>query len=128
MDPIADFISQLKNAVMARKQKVIVPYSKFKHNIAEALQRNGYIYSASKKGRKEKKMLEVELYEPEFQARPLLRDTKRTSKPSRRVYKGVRDVYAQRSGTSVISTPKGVLTAEEARKQNVGGEELFHIW
>lgn len=125
-DPIADFISQLKNASMAGKRKVVVPHSKFKHEIAEVLRHQGFIYSVNKKSKKTKKILEIELCAPD--SKSVISDVERVSKPSRRVYSGVRDIYPKKHQTAVFSTPAGILTAGRAKEKNVGGEELFRIW
>lgn len=128
MDPIADMLSQIKNASMIGKETVVIPYSKFSHAVAETLLRKGYLTAVNKKGRKEKKVLELEIaYED---GKPKVKNVVRVSKLSRRQYLGSRDIRPVRQGHGmlVLSTPKGILTGEEARKQNVGGEALFKIW
>lgn len=128
-DPIADFIIQLKNASAVKKPSVAVPYSQFLHAVAEVLIARGFLIAAAKKGKKARKLLEVELaYRPD--GTPTISDVKRVSKPGRRLYSAagaLRPVRAGR-GALVVSTPAGVFTGEEARKQNVGGELLFEIW
>lgn len=127
-DVIGNFIVQLKNASMIRKSSVSVPYSAFKMAIAEKLKEAGFISAVEKKGRKVKKMLEITLAYNEN--KPAIRGFRRISKPGRRVYRGVRDIFPSRHGrgTLLLSTPRGVLTDKEARKQGVGGEPLFEIW
>lgn len=128
-DPVADLIIQLKNAGMARKGEVNVPYSKFKHAIAEKLADAGFVSAVEKHGRKVKKTLLVTLKYDEKGAHAI-RDVKRISKPGRRLYLKVTDVHPVKfgKGKRFLSTPAGVMTGEEAREKNVGGEELFIIW
>ncbi|MBI4118110.1 MAG: 30S ribosomal protein S8 [Parcubacteria group bacterium] len=128
MDPIADMLIQIKNGSLVRKESVLVPYAKFSQAVADVLVREGYLTAANKKGRKEKKILELEIaYE---NGKPKVEDVQRLSKLSRRKYIGVHEIRPVRQGygTLVLSTPKGVLTGEEARRQKVGGEALFKIW
>lgn len=128
-DPVSDFIIQLKNAGMVRKEHVSVPYSKLKHAIAEKLMDAGYLSSVEKKGKKAKKTLDVSLkYDNEGTHE--IHGIKRVSKPGRRMYVGVSDIHPVKfgKGERILSTPAGILTGSEARKQNVGGEELFIIW
>lgn len=128
-DPVADFIIQIKNAGAVRKAEVCLPYSKLKHAIADKLVAEGYLKSAQKKGKKVKKTLEVELVYTESGAHRI-RGVERISKPGRRMYTGTADIYPVKFGTGkiILSTPQGILTGEEARKENVGGEQLFKIW
>jgi len=128
-DPIADFIIQLKNAGMVKKSEVTLPYSKLKHAIAEKLVESGFIANAEKHGKKVKKSLGVTL-KYDAQGEHMIRGVQRVSKPGRRLYMKVGDIYPVRfgKGKRILSTPAGILTGEEARSKNVGGEELFIIW
>lgn len=127
-DNISDFIIQLKNASLARKPSFTVPYSKFKASIAEVLKKEGFIKDFSKKGKKVLKNLEVELvYENN---EPKVNDVQRVSKVSKRIYFGADQIRSVRQGFGklILTTPKGIMTDREARKQKVGGEPLFKIW
>ena len=127
-DTVGDFIIQLKNAGMVGKTQVSLPYSKLKHSIADKLAEAGYVESAAVKGKDVKKTLEVTLkYEGGAHS---INDVKRISKPGRRMYSKVTDIYPVKFGKGhmILSTPAGILTGEEARKANVGGEQLFMIW
>jgi len=128
-DPVSDFIIQLKNAGMVGKKEVSLPYSKLKHAIADKLVESGYLESAAKRGKKVKKTLDVTLKYAENK-KHFINGVKRVSKPGRRMYLGVSDIYPVKfgKGKRILSTPSGILTGEEARKANVGGEELFIIW
>lgn len=128
-DPVADLIIQLKNAGAVNKSEVFVPYSKLKHAIADKLVEVGYITRVEKQGKKVKKTLNIELkYSPDGNHQ--IRGVKRVSKPGCRVYMGVSDIFPVKfgKGKRILSTPAGILTGEEARTKNVGGEELFLIW
>src|SRR3989344_6690954 len=127
MDPIADTIIQIKNASTARRESTAVPYSKFRYAVAQALLSAGYIASVDKKTKKQRKMIEIGIaYE---EGKPRVLGVKRISKPSRRLYSGAKHAWRVRQGYGdlFLSTPKGILSAREARKKRVGGEVLFEI-
>jgi len=128
-DPVGDFIIRLKNAGMARKDTVVAPYSQLKFAVANKLQQRGFIKSVSKRGKKARKTIEVELLYTK-EGNPRIDGVARVSKPGRRVYQGVSKIYPVQHGRGalILSTPKGILTGEEARKEHVGGEALFKIW
>lgn len=127
-DPIGDFIIRLTNASAVGKQTVDLPYSRLKHAIADALVASGYLKSAVQKGKTLKKTLTVGLIYTDGKAR--IRGVKRISKPGRRLYTGTNNIRSVKFGRGklVLSTPKGILTGEQAKKENVGGEQLFSIW
>lgn len=106
-----------------------MPYSKLKYAIAECLKKEGYLGEISKKIKKEHPFLEIELLYGENK-NPKINQIERISKQSRRVYFKVKEIYPVRAGAGllVLSTPKGILTGKEARKEQVGGEALFKIW
>ena len=128
-DPVADFIIRVKNAGAVKKVSVSVPYSNFKMAIAEKLKDAGFVQSIDKKGEKVKKMIDVILKYDEGGAH-VIHGVKRISKPGRRLYRTAKQIMPVRygHGALVLSTPKGVLTDKEARKERVGGEALFEIW
>ncbi|MEK7579355.1 MAG: 30S ribosomal protein S8 [Patescibacteria group bacterium] len=128
-DPIANFITAIKNAAQGGKGVVRTPYSQIKQSIAEVLQKEGFLSDVSKKGKKGgRPSLEVTVATDDMGSR--VHDVKRVSKPSRRVYYAVKDIVPVRRGYGrvILSTPKGVLTGDAARKEKVGGEALFEIW
>jgi small subunit ribosomal protein S8 len=128
MDQISNMIVMIKNANGRSHETITVPYSKMKHAIAACLLKEGYISSFAKKAKKNHPVLEVGLaYDGET---PKVSDVKRISKPSRRKYLGVKDIRPVRNGHGimVLSTPKGILTGKDARKELVGGEVLFTLW
>ena len=118
----------LKNASLAGKSTVSFPYSKMKNAIAECLKKEGYLSQVSKKAKKGFPTLEVELVYVD--KNPKIAEVERVSKQSRRVYFSMKDIHSVRNGSGllVLSTPKGILSGKEARKEQVGGEALFKIW
>lgn len=128
MDPISNMIIVIKNGSLAGKESVTLPYSKLKNAILECLKKEGYVSSVTKKTKKNFPVLEVELaYNDD---KPRITEVERISKQSRRVYFGMKDIHTVRSGSGmlILSTPKGILSGKEARKEQVGGEALFRLW
>ncbi|OGG57660.1 30S ribosomal protein S8 [Candidatus Kaiserbacteria bacterium RIFCSPHIGHO2_01_FULL_56_24] len=128
-DPIGDFIVRLTNAGAVKKQTVSVPFSMFKLAIAEKLKDIGFVKQIEKKGKKVKKTIDVVLKYDE-NGKHVIQGVKRVSKPGRRLYRGASDIIPVRYGHGhlILSTPKGIKTGLEARKEKVGGEALFEIW
>jgi len=128
MDSISNMIISIKNGGKAGKETVVLPCSKLKNAIALCLQKEGYIASVAKKTKKGQPVLELGLiYNGKI---PKITDVERVSKQSRRVYFGMKDINTVRNGSGllVLSTPKGILSGREARKEQVGGEALFKMW
>ena len=128
-DPIADFITRIKNASDVGKENISLPFSKMKLAIAELLSAKGFVGSVAKKSKGSAKYLNVELLH-EKDGNPKISGVKRISKPSRRLYENAKNIkrFRQGFGLSVFSTPKGIMTDVDARKENIGGEHLFNIW
>lgn len=124
-DPIADFLIRVRNAGLAQKEVVAIPASKMTAAVATVLEKEGYVAGIAKK--KGGPMTITLAYK---NGRPVISGSKRISKPSRRMYMGVREVRPVKRGHGllVLSTPKGIMTGKEAREQRVGGEVLFEIW
>ncbi len=128
-DTVGDFIVQLKNAGAVKKTEVLLPYSKLKHAIAEKLKVAGYVAEVRKEEEGVGAKLAITLKYNEAGVHHI-NGVKRVSKPGRRLYSKVSDIYPVKfgKGNLILSTPAGILTDEEARSQNVGGEQLFLIW
>jgi len=127
-DVIGDFIIRLKNAGAVGKTTVSSPYSKLRHAIADKLVAAGYIESAVVKGKGVEMTLEVTLkYDAQGHR---INGVKRISKPGRRLYTKVESIHKVKFGKGhmILSTPAGILTNDEAKAKNVGGEQLFIIW
>jgi small subunit ribosomal protein S8 len=123
-----DLLARIKNAMRAKKESLVTPYSKMDFAVLKILEESGYIKSASKKEGGKKNFIEVKLaYE---NGRPRINDFKILSKPSRRLYTGYKELTAVRQGEglAVLSTPQGIMSNRSARKNKVGGEYLFQIW
>ncbi len=129
MDIIGDMLTIIRNAQAVKKETAVIPYSKFKMSIIEILAREGAIKDAVKRGRKNRRIISVSLKYDE-NGDPAITHIKRISKPSKRVYLPSNQIYPikRRGGFRILTTPKGVLTDKEARKQKVGGEVICEIW
>ena len=128
-DPIADMLTRIRNAVRAHHPLVEMPSSRLKVSIAEVLRDEGFIRGFDVVGAGPKKKLRVLLaYSPANQSRLL--GLKRISKPGLRVYVGKEKIPRVYGGTgvAVLSTPRGVMTGDRARHENVGGEVLAYVW
>ncbi len=131
-DPIADMLTRLRNANQAYHDKVVMPYSKIKANIAEVLKAEGYVFSWVVEEPAEDtvgKKLVVELkYGPNRERS--LAGIRRVSKPGLRVYAKAQEMPRVLGGLgiAIISTSHGLLTDRQARKRNVGGEVLAWVW
>lgn len=123
MDPISDMLIRIKNAEMAGRESVRIPYSKFKHEIAKALERAGLIQEIERKGKKVKKF-KLKLKNNAA----IFRDMKLLSTPGRRLYASYKElVKINRGGLILLTTSRGVMTSEEAIKVKVGGQLIAKI-
>lgn len=118
----------MKNASLAGRPTVVLPYSKLKQAILECLAKEGYVSKISKKTKRDQAVIEVELIYVD--KKPKITEVERVSKQSRRVYFGMKDIHSVRNGSGllILSTPKGILSGKDARKEHVGGEALFKIF
>ncbi len=128
MDPLANMLSALKNAQAAKIEQVKMPFSQLKYNVLSCLREEGFIKGVEKRGRKNKRYLEIELLP--LGSHKGIQGARRVSKPGRRVYKTKGEIKPVRQGfgISVISTSQGVFTDREARKLGIGGEVLLEVW
>lgn len=128
-DTISDMLTRIRNALMARKPEVVLPYSKFKFNLAKVLQAEGWLKSVEEKEADGFKILSLQLKYDETGS-PVISGIKRVSKPGQRIYSGRTQIPKVLGGvgTTIISTSKGLMTDKEARKQKVGGEIVCQIW
>ncbi len=132
MSPIANMLAQIKNAQLRNHEDVVFPFSKMKLSIAEILKSKGFIEGVDTKKKKMKKA-EVDFISIKLKYNDgvgAIDDVKLVSKPSRRVYASKDDLKPVRNGfgISVVSTSKGLMTGEDARKAGIGGELLFEVW
>jgi small subunit ribosomal protein S8 len=126
-DPLGDLLTRIRNAQRRGKTSVSSPASKLRLHVLEVLQREGYIRGFTEVEKDGRKELDIEL--KYYDGAPVISDIRRVSKPGRRVYSAVRDLSPVRSGLgiSILSTPKGVMSDNDARTQNVGGEILCQV-
>ena len=125
IDPIADMLTRMRNALTAKHKNVSVPVSKIKLAIAELLLNEGYIASFKVEGEGINANIVID-----FKDNNVIRGLKRISKPGLRIYAGVEDLpkVINGLGIAIISTNKGIITYREARKLGVGGEVLAYVW
>ena len=128
MDPIADMFTKIRNGYAAGKESVAVPHSKLKMEIAKVMKKEKYIKEAVRRGKKVRKNIEIILLYGD--GKPAVRKIIRVSKPSRRVYISLEEMFSlgRGYGKRILSTPRGVLTDADARKEKVGGEVIAEIW
>lgn len=130
-DPIADMLTQIRNAVRSRHEGIELPWSRVKEKIARVLMEEGYLADVKKVKAKEsgEERLRIQL-RFDKQNNPIISGLKRVSRPSQRVYVGVQEITPIRKGLGihVLSTPKGIMVDREALKAKVGGEILCSVW
>jgi len=128
-DPIADMLTRIRNGSKAKLEKVDIPSSKLKLEIAKILKDEGYIKNLKMVKDRRQGVIRVYLKYTDDEA-PVIQGIKRVSRPGCRVYAGndaIPKVLAG-LGVAILSTPKGVQTGKQAKKDNVGGEVLCHVW
>jgi small subunit ribosomal protein S8 len=128
-DPIADLLTRIKNGLRVKKKQVTAPYSKIKVGILKILKEKNLIqgFKVQENGIKKNFIIYLKYDED---GEPLIEDLKRVSKPGRRVYAGYKDLKPLRGGFAfrIISTSRGLMTDEEARKRKLGGEIICEVY
>jgi len=127
-DPIADFLTRIRNAVKAKKKFVDIPSSKMKISLAEILKNNKFIRDYNVVEDKKQNILRVHLQY--INGAPSITGMKRISKPGLKNYVGKDELprVLNGLGMAVLSTPKGLLSDKQAKKEAVGGEVVCHVW
>jgi len=128
IDPITDMLNQIRNAQAVQKAEISVSFSNLKYEVAKILMQENYVGEVKKAAKGKNKVLKIVLkYDNGISAISGLR---RVSKPGQRIYGKAMEIKRVRGGygVSVVSTPKGLMTNKEARKQKLGGEVLLEIW
>ena len=128
-DPIADMLTRIRNASKAKHEKVDIPSSKLKMEIAKILKDEGYVKNREAGERPPAGLIRVYLKYTDEEL-PVIQGLKRVSKPGCRVYAGNDAIPRVLGGlgTAILSTPKGIQTGKQAKKDNVGGEVICHVW
>lgn len=128
-DPIADLLTRIRNAVMARHNQVTVPHSKVKVAIVNVLKDEGFIERFEVVRDQARPMIRIWL-KYDNDKRPVIAGIKRVSKPGSRIYTKREDIPWVYSGlgVAILSTSRGVLTGAQARRLGIGGEVLCYVW
>jgi small subunit ribosomal protein S8 len=128
-DPIADLLTRIKNGLRVKKKQIVAPYSKIKVGILKILKEKNLIqgFKVQENGVKKNFIIYLKYDED---GEPFIEDLKRVSKPGRRVYAGYKDLKPLRRGFAfrIISTSRGLMTDEEARKRKLGGEIICEVY
>lgn len=127
MSPVIDLMIRVKNGYLARNELIVTPYSAYREAVLEKIKALGYIKSYRVVGENKKEIVVELKYRG---TEPAFTDVRIISKPGQRMYTAAADLKPVMSGIgySVLSTPKGIRTNIEAKKENLGGELLFYIW
>ena len=128
-DPIGDMIARIKNAQMRNHKKIVLPSSKFKVKIADVLKKEGFI-SEYKVNENEENKFNLEINLKYNYGSPVISTIERVSKPGRRIFSSAESLPKINNGLgiAIISTPKGVMTDIDARKEKVGGEIICKVF
>ena len=128
-DPLGDMLTRIRNGQLRGLSKISTPGSNLRRNVLEVLTAEGYIRGYSETT-KDNRALEFDIELKYYEGRPVINEIKRVSTPGRRVYSSIKDLRMVRNGLgiSILSTPKGVMSDNVARDQNVGGEVLCQVF
>lgn len=130
-DPISDMLSRIRNAGSALQPAVEIPHSKMKESIANVLKQEGYVSNVEVNSPEKEKFRKNIKLAIKYQGKKMvLEGLRRISSPGRRVYVGATEIPRVRGGlgVAIVSTPEGVMSGNEARKKNLGGELLCFVW
>lgn len=127
-DPIADYLTRIRNGIMAGHDAVAIPASSMKERMSGVLKQEGYIHGYKAVEHEGRKYIIINLKYQRGQS--VIHGIKRVSTPGLRIYAGVKEIPEVNGGLgiAILSTPKGVMTGKDAKKQNMGGEILAHVW
>ncbi|MBI5357604.1 30S ribosomal protein S8 [Candidatus Saccharibacteria bacterium] len=127
-DPISDMLTRIRNAIAVNKNEVSMPYSKTKHAVAELLASNNFIDSVKQDGEGIEKKLHVKINDDAKNA--AITEITRMSRPGRRMYVRSKDIPSVKNGRGIVivSTSKGIMTGEKAKKEHIGGELICKVY
>lgn len=130
LDTLSNMVSTIKNAYLARKEFVEIPYTKMCEDTAKLLKQNSFLEDVKVFKEKDSTHKGLRLVLSYKDGTPVLTDIKRVSKPGRRIYSGARDLKSVSGGygVSIVSTSRGLVTNLEARKKKLGGEVILKVW
>lgn len=131
-DPIADMLTRMRNAQHRQQPSVAMPHSKLKEAIAEVLKAEGYIegYEVATQDKFPRLVIKLKYLGDRRHRRPVITGLERVSRPGRRIYVGRQEIpwVLSGMGTAILTTSKGVMTGQQARRRGVGGELLCKVW
>jgi small subunit ribosomal protein S8 len=130
-DPIADMLTRIRNSLMVGHPSVSMPFSNVKVEIARILKDEGFVEDFSvSEGPKANITVQLKYFGKRRERRPVITGLKRVSSPGRRVYSGKQDIpwVLSGMGIAIMSTPKGMMTGAQARREGVGGEVIAYVW
>ena len=129
-DPIADMLTRIRNANLARHSTTSIPASRMLHSIAKVMESEGFITDVKEEGEGISRKITVSLKYNEQTRQPVIKRLQRVSKPGLRVYANRKELPRVLGGigVAIISTSKGIMTDRQARREGVGGEVLCYIW
>lgn len=127
-DPISDMLTRIRNAINVNKTEVSLPHSKIKENVAKVLKDNHFLYDVKVSGDKTDKTLHIVINAVDKNAR--INEISRVSKPGQRSYVNAKEipVIKQGRGMVVVSTSKGLMSGDDAKKANIGGELILKVF
>lgn len=127
-DPISDMLTRIRNAIAVRKSEVRLPYSKIKQNVAEILKANNFIDEVQVNGEGIEKSLVITINDKSTNAR--ITEIERVSRPGRRLYSSFDKIPTVKRGRGIVivSTSKGLMTGDEAKKSRIGGELICKVY
>jgi small subunit ribosomal protein S8 len=128
-DPIADYLTRIRNGIMAGHESVVIPASNLKARLSDILKQEGYIHGFKSVEHDGRKYLVLGLKYVKG-GKNVIHGLRRVSSPGLRIYVGAREIPEVNGGLgiAIMSTPKGLLTGKDAKKQNVGGEIIAQVW
>lgn len=127
-DPISDMLTRIRNAIAVGKSEISLPHSKIKLAVAQILVKNGFISEVSSNGKGIDKKIVIVINEQN--ANPKITEIDRLSRPGRRLYVKAKEIPKVKSGRGIVivSTPKGVMSGDEAKKSSLGGELICKVY
>ena len=128
-DPISDMLTRIRTAAAVKKTEVVLPYSKLKMNLGKLLEKSGWIESVQEASEGNMKVLKLKL-KYDDQGLSVISGINRLSKPGQRIYAKVTKIprVALGNGATIVSTSRGLMTSDQARKEKLGGELICEIW
>ncbi len=129
-DPLGDMLTRIRNGQRVGKSKVLAPASRLRLNVLDVLKREGYIRDYRRQEQQRTGFAELEIELKYHDGNPVIQEISRVSRPGQRVYSKIKELptYYNGLGITILSTPRGVMSDQEARAANVGGEVLCRVF